>query len=49
MGGRALASGLSRVHADKTWFNYFMSPTSVFAVHKTRYAKVGKVGINNSA
>ena len=49
MGGQALASGLSRVHVDKPWFNYFMSPTPVFAVHIKRYAKVGNVGINNFA
>ena len=30
---RALASGLSHVHVDKPWHNYFIPPISVSTLH----------------
>ena len=47
---RALAGGLSPVQADKTWYNYFIPPSSIYTMfcmnHSVlKFAVSGKVGI----
>ena len=42
---RALASVLSYRPVEKTWYNYFIPPTSVYTLHITRYSMLKLVRV----